>query len=215
MLVGLVTIYTPRIPPVFIHNTRKWDKDGRVWVRGGRGHPGKRLAKSSEIRQFFLDYLRTLSPHMLDEEWKLYESRIKSLLRSSGTDRVAVLAKDLVQPYVDRRAIACRALGEISGLGEHAKKLVGQLLIGFLFDEEQSVQWEAIRSLSQLGDERAISPLRILYSEAIPELAVEVIGAIHAIGGPIAIQALQSIREETQDKEIREYADAALAEVAG
>jgi len=212
-LVGLITIYTPRVLPVFIYNTRRQETDWVVWVRGGRGHPGKRRATGSEIRQFFMDYLRTLNPHMLDEEWKHYKSRVESLLHSSGADRIAVLATELVQAHVDRRTLACQALGETPGLDEDAKKLVGQLLIGSLYDEEPSVQWEAIRALGQLGDERAIIPLRTLYPEVPPELTVEIIGAIQAIGGTTAAMALQSISDETFDEEIREYAEAALAEL--
>jgi len=212
-LVGLITIYPPRVLPVFIHNTRRPETDWVVWVRSGMGHPGKRRAKSSEIRQFFLDYLRTLNPHMLDEEWKRYKSRIKSLLHSSKADRIATLVTELVQAHVDRRAVACQALGEITGVDEDAKKLIGQLLIGFLYDEEPSVQWEAIRALQQLKDERAIAPLRALCREVSQELAVEIVNAIQAIGGGTAVVALRSILDEASDDEVQEYAEAALAEL--
>lgn len=212
-LVGLITIYPPLVLPVFIHNTRRPETDGVVWVRSGKGHPGKRRATSSEIRQFFLDYLRTLNPYMPDEEWKRYESRLKSLLSSSNTDRIATLATELVQAHVDRRALACRALAEITGVDEDIRKLIGQLLIGFLYDEEPFVQWEAIRGLQQLRDERAITPLRALCRHVSQELTVEIVNAIQAIGGGTAVMALRSILDEASDDEVREYTEAALAEL--
>jgi len=214
-LVGLVTVFPPSVLPVFIHNTGREEADWVVWVRSGKGHPRKRRAKGNEIRQFFLDYLRTLNPYMADEEWERYESRVKRLLRAPDTDRMAFLATELIQAHVDRRAFACQALGEITGLNGDAKRLAGQLLIGSLYDGEPSVQWEAIRALGQLGDDRAIAPLHALCREASQELAVEVVNAIQAIGGGAAVAALRSILDEASDEEVRQHAEAALAELTG
>ncbi len=243
-LIGLVTIFIPPVLPIFIHNTGRNDLEWTVWVRGGAGHPGKRHAKGSEIRGFFLDYLRTLNPYMSDEEWESYEGHIANLLRSSEADRIAVLATEMVQSDADRRARACQALGEITGLEEDTEKLAVQLLIGALYDDERSVQWEAVRSLNQLGDKRAVSSLSAVYPEDDPELATEIIGtlqtigeltavqtlrdlyseddsdlaeeiidAVQVIGSPAAAHVLQEIHKETEDAELLEYADVALAEL--
>lgn len=213
ILIGLVTVSPPSVLPVFIHNTGRDEADWVVWVRSGKGHPRKRHAKGDEIQQFFLDYLRVLNPYMTDEDWKRYEARVKRLTRADLADRIAFLATELVQPHVDQRALACRALGEITGLNDQAKQLAGQLLIGALYDEDSFVQGEAVRALGQMKDDRAIESLHALYRKATKELPFEIISVIRAIGGNTAIEAIRSIRDQTLDNEIREHANRELAQL--
>ena len=100
------------------------------------------------------------------DRWRRYEA-ITALARVHDAQRVRVLAPLILSPLESERRETVLSLAQIGGAEAYL------LLVGALHDDSAEVRWRVAMGLGELGEPRAIVPLRLLLAREYDPKVIE------------------------------------------
>lgn len=192
---GLLTIHPPPHWPVYVNAGKPEAPTWEVWIRRCPTDPFKAQATKRELADLFVEYAKAR---------QLFSGTInRSILRGRPFNEgvIQYLALSLTDELAEIRMAATRTFREIAGFSTAQREIICQLLIGMLVDRDVGVAWESLRSLSSVGDERAIAPVSALLQNTDDDRVVEAIHTLAKIGNEAVIPELQDLRQICAGKE--------------
>jgi len=170
--------------------------------------------ETSELyREFFVSQLSAQTgDQSLDEESRNELSiEFKRQLPRSNYEFAGFLASLLLRAIPEERALAATLFGMIGGIAERTRKLIAQLLLALLRDD-QIVAKQVVKSLEMLGDPEHVQPIlqsldRHAYDSDLSSLIFKCIGEL---GTPQSVELLASLAIDGESY-LNQDRDAAIA----
>ncbi len=185
------------------HNTKKLEEaltDPKFEVRQAAAESLGNLKTTEAVDD--------LAACLNDEEESVKVAAINALVNIGGPATVTPLIAALRQDNAETRTVAANALGNLK-----ASAAVDPLA-EMLSDTNETVQLAACKALGRIGNEAACTPLaeQLTIPSNPASIRLACINALTETGRPVAFKALVNTLAD-EDKQIREAATTALAEV--